>query len=133
VPNRHRRSNPASSRPRKRLKSESMPLTKAQQHKGYEKARKAYKKFHGSEPTHATVYQLDDGKPGIEYKVVTQLGHAPEVHYIIPDGQKSPSKENTHWVHHTNEGQPPALLYDPQTQTNMLVGGAMKVDDWLYD
>jgi hypothetical protein len=128
-----RRGNPATKKPRVQTKGEDIGVEDAVGARGYEAARKAYRKFHGTEPTVATVYRVDDGKAGVERKVVMQLGHSPEVHYVIPEGQESPQKENTHWVHKTDKNAPPALLYDPQTKMNMLVGGAMKVEDWLYD
>lgn len=120
---------------RKKRKKKNPPKIKAGSKvqlkgKAAEKAAKRYKKFHGHNPTHATVVQIDDGKKGVTRKVVVALGTVPETHYQVP--WKS-NKEGYYWVHPHPKGDEPLEVLDPDTElTFKIPGSRTKVTDWWH-
>lgn len=99
---------------------------------GYAKAAAKFSEFHGISPSAVKVIRVNDGKKGVTRKVVTGLGMAPEVHYT--SGKiKGSNKDKYHYVHKTKKGKEPYLVWNPDTKTLELVGGAIKTKDWLYD
>jgi len=99
---------------------------------GYSAALAATRKFHAADPTKATIIEIDDGKPGVTRKVVAGLGIAPETHYYTK--MKGSNKNGYLWVHKNGEqgGKKPYLVLDPETGIVSMVGGTLKVTDWLH-
>lgn len=120
---RKRRKNPTPAKQKK------LTLDDVQNAPGFEKAKKAFKKFHEQDPHGAVVMRFDDGKPGVTRKVVVALGQVPETHYVTP---WESNKKGYYWVHkHPKKGMPLEVL-DPETGLTSKIGGTYKVTDWWH-
>ena len=60
------------------------------------------------------------------------MGIAPETHYYTK--MKGSNKNGYLWVHKNGEqgGKKPYLVLDPETGIVSMVGGTLKVTDWLH-
>jgi hypothetical protein len=72
--------------------------------KGFDKAIKAYRKFHDREPGHVDVYELEDGESAVTVDDVHAALHRTlETNYLVPDGWDS-NKNGSYWKHEHIEG-----------------------------
>jgi hypothetical protein len=70
--------------------------------KGFDKAIKAYRRFHDREPGHVDVYELDDGESAVTVDDVHAALHRTlETNYLVPWDS---NKEGSFWKHEHLEG-----------------------------
>jgi hypothetical protein len=109
---------------------------------GFDRALKAYRKFHDSEPSHVDVYELDDGQDEVTLdRVHTALHRTLETNYLVP---WESNKKGSLWKHEHIEGaldgkinlesrveDLPLEIYDDVTKTTRkLPNGRWYVSDW---
>ena len=109
----------------------AISLAEAKSFPWFEQARKDYVKFHGVEPKNFKIAVVPNGAKKVTRKAVTVLGKAPELHYIADDHAGS-NKQGYHWVHKTTKGKEPIMVKHPDTGNVEVLGGAMRVTDWMH-
>lgn len=111
-------------------KSKKISLEEAEKIEGYSEALKAYRKFHGTDPTEVEVFYLPDGKKGERMEPVhAALHHTIETNYVVP---WESNKKDTLWIHEHPEGGEPLEVYDPRTKTTRKILRGSIVKDWWF-
>lgn len=97
------------------------------------RAQKRYRMFHGVDADQATVFRVDDGKPGVTRHLVVGLGETPQTSYQVPwDGS---TKEDHVWVHDHPDDNRPLKVIDPKTNvvSDLPTHPRARVDDFFRD
>lgn len=119
---------------RKPPNATEISLDEAAGYPGFDKALKAFKRFHKTDPGSAYIVRVPrKGKKGKELAggvVHVALGVREQTPYVVPF--EGSSKEGVRWYHDHPEGTRPMILLNPETGLVTDVGGTYMVDDWFY-
>lgn len=89
--------------------------------KGLRKSVRKFKQFNRRSPQHLRKIDVDLSVP------LVRLGEVPEVTYISDKEGKRQA------YRHTTTTPRPVLYAHPRGKFYILLGGNMKIEDWLYD
>jgi plasmid maintenance system antidote protein VapI len=113
---------------------EEISLDDAADYPGYDRALKAHRRFHGTDPGRAMLVRVPQkGRKQDELAggtVHVMLGEREQTPYMVPWDESK--KAGVRWYHDHPEDTRPMILLNPETGLTTDVGGTYMVDDWFY-